>query len=280
MRGSRSSHRYNPNPGYTISASVRDPVTGRMGPPRRRNKGRKRARNAIVNVPRSKLAFPQGMRTKLRFCQAVEFAPSTANTIVHYAYRANALTDPTATGTGGHQPRGFDQFMAVYRTYTVLGSKILVNFAYEGYDGPAALDTVTDPGTYLVKQVRNVTSSPDSAALSPVMVGIHKGVTQLASGSVSQTMEQDRTVWRPMAPSDGAVTVGSAMRTSEFFGKGSLVGAEGYTGNITSDPDNLIFFDVWAGRMSGKEEGVCHVRGYITLEYDVQFSEPKTLGES
>lgn len=282
IRGSRSNYRHNPSPGYTVSASVRDPVTGRMGPPRRRGlRHRKRARNAIVNVPRSKLAFPSGMRTKLRFCQRVSVVPDTLNGIVHYAYRANALTDPDATGSTNHQPRGFDEFMGVYRTYTVLGSKIMVNWTYDGYDGPAAKDTNTS--VFLIKTTDGDAGSASGGAVAacpPVMVGIHKGVTEVAAGSAAQTMEQDRTVWRPMTQQDGAVTIGSGMRTSDFFGKGSLVGAEGYTGSITADPDNIIYFCIWAARIGGTTAGVCMLNAHVTIEYDVQFTESKTLGES
>lgn len=277
-RGPRSNFRHSPFPpgirrtSWTRAARVADAqAQGRAW-------RRRRARNRIVSVPRAKLAFPTGMRTKLRFCHAVQFEPDSADQIVHYTYRANGLTDPTATGTGGHQPRGFDQFMGVYRAYTVVGSKIMVNFVYEGYDGPAELDN--DTSTFLIKTLKTETNGAKAAGVAPVMVGVHKGVTALTAGSATQTMEQDRTIWRPMTPQDGAVTCGFSMRTSDFFGKGRLVGAEGYTGSITADPDNLIYFDVWAGRASNQTAGKVLLRGFVTIEYDVEFTEPKTLTES
>lgn len=277
MRSGRSNYRHNPNPGYTVSASVRDPVTGRMGPPRRRGFKRRRAKNAIVSVPRSKLAFPTGMRTKLRFCMRHNLNVAAANDIAKISFLANSLTDPFVGGVN-HQPRGFDEFMDVYRTYTVLGSKISVNFMYQGYNGPSQLDNDTD--TFLIKNFHQENNGANAAALTPVMVGIHKGVTDIVVQSSSQVMEQDRTIWKAMTVNDGSRIVSTGMRASDFFGKDALVGAEGYTGSIGADVDNKIFYVVWAGRASGQTNGTVYVTAYVTIEYDVMFTEPKTLGES
>lgn len=46
-----------------------------------------------------------------------------------YVYRANSLYDPYA-GAGGGQPRTFDQLIAMYRNFVVLGSKCHVMFGY------------------------------------------------------------------------------------------------------------------------------------------------------
>lgn len=44
-----------------------------------------------------------------------------------HAFNGNGLFDPDDTGTG-HQPRGFDQMKAIYRTYNVKASAIRVRF--------------------------------------------------------------------------------------------------------------------------------------------------------
>ena len=93
-------------------------------------------------------------------------------------------------------------------------------------------------------------------------------------------MEQDRTVWKPMTPQDGAVTCSQSLKCSDFFGKGNLVGAEGYTGTAIADPTEEIFYEVWAARANKTTHGVAELNAFCCIEYDVQFSQPKALGES
>ena len=267
---------------YGHSAGVRHrgpKALARYGPRAAASKRKRRAaKNAIVAVPMSKLAFPSGMRTKLRFVYRHTFNVAAADNIGKISFLANSLTDPVVATAGNHQPRGFDEFMNVYRTYTVVGSKISVNFMYQGYDGPTELDNDTDE--YLIQNIKTETNGANAPALTPLMCGIHKGVTDIVVQSSSQVMEQDRTVWKAMTPQDGAIVVSTAMRTSDFFGKDALVGAEGYTGSIGDDADNTVFYVVWCGRASGRTEGTVHAMAFCTIEYDVYFSEPKTLGQS
>ena len=250
----------------------------RAGQFTRRPKRPYRRKNAVMAVPRTKLAFPQGMRTKLRYVQQVQFEPANSVTIDLKAWRANSMTDPGITTANNHQPRGFDDFMDIYQAYTVLGSKISCNFVYKGYDGPAELDN--DTSTFLIKTAQDQGNGAKAAACPPVVVGIRKGMVSAGAVAGSNIMEQERTVWKFMTAQQGPVTVRQSMRTSEFFGKGSLVGAEGYSGTKIADADNIIVYDVWCGRASNTTAGTVQVVGYIMIEYDVQFSEPKSLAQS
>lgn len=278
-RGAHRTRRYAPY-GSSLGVRHRGPMAlQRYGTRVGSSRKRRAAKNAIVNVPRSKLAFPSGMRTKLRFVYRHTFNVAAANNISKVSFLANSFTDPVVAVAGNHQPRGFDEFLATYRTYTVVGSKISVNFMYQGYDAPSQLDNDTD--TFLIKNVHTESNGANSVALTPLMCGIHKGVTDIvATQSSAQVMEQDRTVWRAMTAPDGAIVVATGMRTHEFFGKDAIVGAEGYTGSINDDADNLIYYTVWCGRASGRDEGTVHAMAFTTIEYDVYFTEPKTLGES
>ena len=63
--------------------------------------------------------------------------------VLQFQVRANGLYDPQVS-TGGHQPRGFDEFMTTYDMYTVHGSRASGSFMYEGYNGPVALSSTGD----------------------------------------------------------------------------------------------------------------------------------------
>ena len=231
-------------------------------------------RNRMVSVPRRKLGFPQSMRATLRYTDPVAYNLNSIDQIFFVTYLANGMFDPQ-TAIGGHQPRGFDDFMALYQKFTVLGSSISVNFVYEGYDGPAELDN--DTASFLVKTDHPQTNGAKAAACSPVTVGLHKGVVQPGSGTVSEICEKDKTVWKAMTPQQGGVTVSTRMKSSDFFGKRTLVGAEGYCGDNASDPAEKIYYTIWCGRMSGNNAGSVKLRAYLTIQYDAVFTEPKIL---
>jgi len=80
------------------------------------------------------LGFPARFRTKLRYNENVALS-STAGSLNAYTFFANGLYDPNDTGTG-HQPMFFDQYMAVYNHYKVLGAICNVKIA-----GPAGSST-------------------------------------------------------------------------------------------------------------------------------------------
>lgn len=71
--------------------------------------GRNRVRTPLPNVVKADLSFNQ----VLNF-------PVTGG---YKVYRANGMYDPDYSSSG-HQPYGFDQLMAVYTSYMVIGSKL------------------------------------------------------------------------------------------------------------------------------------------------------------
>lgn len=95
--------------------------------PTHRNMGS--GRGIMGNAPRELaiipgLGFPARMRAKLRYNETFGLV-STAGALNVYTFYTNGLYDPNYSG-GGHQPMYFDQFMAVYDHYKVIGSKIQV----------------------------------------------------------------------------------------------------------------------------------------------------------
>jgi len=233
-----------------------------------------RNRNAIVNVPRNRLNFPQSQRTTLRYCTPITFDLTGEGTgIKQFQFRANGMFDPDV-GQGGHQPRGFDEYMSIYNTFTVLGCSISVNWVFQGYQGP----TTIDPSANALYQ----TSGPDTLtpAACPVIVGIHKGLEILAAGAVQTQMEKDRTSWVVLLPTGPSKTQTSKLLVSDFYGKQKLVGSAGFTGDKTQDPSEQVYFEIFAGRATQITGGATSVTGYCTLQYDAVFTEPKTLTQS
>lgn len=259
-------------------------MAGSQGPAKRRRKllrtrrtqvrrpYRSRNRNAMVSVPRSRLNFPQSQRTTLRYCTNINMDPDGTN-VQHFRFNANGLFNPDATGGGGHQPRGFQEMMGIYKAYTVLGCSISINYFYEGYSGPS----IHTAGTGMTQTTGADVLTP---AAIPVICGVHKTLEQITGGAVALQCEQDRTSWVVMLPNGPSKTQHIRLRVSDFFGKQKLVGSPGFSGDVTSNPDEEVFFEVFCGRASDGNQGATNVQAMCTLQYDVVFTEPKTLPQS
>lgn len=243
---------------------------------RAKQTGRRRsgARNRRVVIPRDKLGFATSMVSTLRYVDRVEFAPVSTTTAV-WSFRANDLYDPF-TGTGGHQPRGFDEMMAIYNNFTVTSSKCSVNWMLEGYDGPS--QTGGTPAA-LIKTMEDSTGAP---AVPPVICGVMRSAEGYGSGiPVDEQMEKDRTTWKVMTPQTGGEITSTKSGLSDFFGKQDLVAAEGYGGTASGGPDNEAMYHLFCARGSDDyPAGTVKVVAYVTIEYRATFTEPKPLQAS
>jgi len=81
--------------------------------------------------------FPDSCFTQLKWEQAGTLNPGVAGINAVEVFRANGPYDPYYSG-GGTQPRGFDQWMAIYDHYYVKRSKIIV----ELHNGDATNEVV------------------------------------------------------------------------------------------------------------------------------------------
>ena len=236
----------------------------------KRAQRKSRSRNQRVVIPRDKLGFATSMVSTLRYSTRVEFNPSGIGTQA-LTFRANDMRDPEAA-VGGGQPLGFDQLMALYNNFTVTDSKIMVNWMYEGYDGPSTKATV---GNY----IQGKSDIDDCPALSPVICGVMRSADGYGSSvDVQRQMERDRTQWTVMTPQAGAKVSSAKAQLSDFFGKQDLVAAEGYSGTASTSPENQAVFHVWCARGSDDYPAdTVKVVAYVTLEYRATFTEPKPL---
>lgn len=72
--------------------------------------------------------FPKKQLVELTYCDEVNL-PNKGAGSAPYKFRMNSIADPDFTA-GGHQPRGHDQFAAIYRKYCVIGAKARVELLY------------------------------------------------------------------------------------------------------------------------------------------------------
>lgn len=237
------------------------------------NPHRRKRRSGRVSVPRNKLGFPNSMRTKLRYVERFDVEPTGTSGAIT-SFRGNGMYDPRIA-FGGHQPRGFDDYMELYGKFTVLNASCAVNAMYEGYNGPTGKDSTGHAEQTIV-------SANDAPAMPAVCVYLRKAAEDLANGTTfMKTLETDRTVWTFLSPQGETKTLGLKGTTKEFFGKEAVVGAALYTGSDTVDPVNQWQFQVGVARASDDyPTGDCKISIVVMVQYDVIFTEPKPLSDS
>lgn len=225
---------------------------------RRTRRSYKRTRYNRKRV--SHIAFggqPSSKLVKLRYCEEISLNAATGS-ITYNDFCANGMYDPNLTGTG-HQPLGYDQLMAYYDHYTVIGSKITAQFvsttgtnATPSYLAIGLYDTTAQPANYSsvehMLESRRITMSPASTG---------------AASYIKTNINEGRVV-KYCSP-------------KKFFNR-SPKGDSTLKGGVTSNPSDLAVFSVIVGSVSGNDPSAVSL--LITIDYIAIVSEPKLLSQS
>lgn len=205
------------------------------------------------NVPRNYTTVNLGLGFPKRLCCTLKYTgsaslTSTAGSVATLRYSCNGLFDPNISGVG-HQPLYFDNLMAIYNHYTVIGSKLTARFC------PSSAST--GPGIFAIMQnddttaagidVPNVTEQTLSTGIRLIPIGL--------SSPMSATLK-----W-------------SAKRT---FG-GSVLANDNLQGNATSNPLEQSYYDM---RYQDSGGGNSALIVYVEVEYTAIFDELKDQAEN
>lgn len=190
--------------------------------------------------------FPASAFTTLKYVQSGSLNPGVAGVNAVQVFRANGMYDPDYTGAG-HQPRGFDEWMAIYDHYFVKRSKIVVEFhngdgSLEVMCGVALRDdfaTETDPNNYQEqdsagRMLGRVGSSHNHAMLT-------KYFTYSTQNYAKYTTEQNK-------------------------------------GSVSSNPTEQSYFHCWVGQPWGGDASNTYYTA--TIYYSVLFTELKDMIQS
>jgi hypothetical protein len=167
-------------------------------------------------------------------------------------YSANGCYDPDITGIG-HQPRGFDQLIALYDHYVVTKSRI---------------------------KIEVLPSSSGAKCVTGV---------QLQSSSTSQSdyidyAEQARCDFglTPFFVTSGGVpepkTHAMSFDAHEFMGIPDPITSGKLQGSVSANPSDQAFFHIFAQNIDGSTSST--VVALVSIEYDVTFIEPVPVASS
>lgn len=183
------------------------------------------------------------LKTTLRYYDNVAINPG-AGTAGSHVFIANGMYDPDFTGTG-HQPRGFDQIMALYDHFVVIGSKITCYFYNTGTTNLTCGIILRDVTTALtdsddIMESRYVTSRPLGHRLS----------------------------------GGGTTTIVSAQaNVNKFLGRPAPLSDPELKGDIAANPQEQASWHVFAFDPYGGDPGQVAVD--VTIEFTAVFIEPK-----
>lgn len=189
--------------------------TRKIMPYKRRVKERKgsnrypvpyRAKQRRGYFPINNLA-PSQRVVKLRFTLAdgdIHTVTSSSGSISTFVYRANGMYDPYA-GAGGTQPRGFDQYMLMYRHFTVMYSRIKLRFGLFG----EATSSPMKVGVYLRDTTTSLTSEKDICEFPRIRAQLLTQATNPVKVSLGFNARKFFTVKDPLDEDDLKGTSGS-----------------------------------------------------------------------
>lgn len=212
----------------------------------RRNKNLSRPINGAINLRQSPL--PENFKTCLRYTEYDKLDIFTANAISPLIFTLNGLYDPNITLTG-HQPRGYDQLMAFYNRYMVIGAKATIEMI--------------------------------NTNVYPVEVGY-----SLLSTSVSKTYMSD---YMEGATDSQYQTLGGAGSSNDrykavinfspkkYFKKKNLSDDPNMSGTEGVNPSTQAYLHVWTAGQGYTTASADSVWITVTIEYITVFKEPKNV---
>jgi hypothetical protein len=174
---------------------------------------------------------------------------STATLASTYVFSANGAYDPDITSTG-HQPMGFDQMMLWYEHYTVMKSKITVNFTNQS----------SSVGVNVVIAVR-----PSTTATTDPTTVMENGA--LVNEKLAMSPQINSIKQLVMATNPGKAT-----------GVDDVLDNENLRGDLSNNPTEQTHYHLqsWNVETSATVTVWCEV--YI--EYWIVFTEPRILSSS
>lgn len=179
----------------------------------------------------------------LRYATRFLMDPGAAGTAATYNFAANGMYDPDITGVG-HQPRGFDQVMALYDHY------IVEEACMEVWASPSDLNNAI----FLTLGVRDQVNT---------------------SVDFKDHIENRVSTCRSVSGTQGGRTPGYlklSVKPSEFLGLGKT-DAE-LRGNIASNAGDLVAFNLAAFPLSGGVDSNA-VQCIVKITYKARLMEPK-----
>lgn len=196
----------------------------------------------MTTVNRGLQPFSSRFITKMKYSDSIAL---TALNGYQYAFNLNSCFDPNQTGVG-HQPYGWDNLTPIYNRYRVISAKYVIN-AYNNSNAIRFGCIVTNDG-------------------API-------------NNMSELAENPRAQTRVQLPSGSTQTIVSSISIPKLMGrtKAQYMADDRFQALVTASPAELALLTIYGQTINDTATDVSVV---VTLEYTVEFFDPKPIDQS
>lgn len=212
-----------------------------------RKRRRKRERSALTLKPLG--GMPKSKTVRLRYVQEFSLNGGAGGAAAVQHFRANCLRDPDNTGVG-HQPKHYDQLMAFYSHFTVVGSKITVKEV-------CASTTNQQPYAWGICLDRDVSTTVTGDSIQDILENVQGQNKAYRIGGI-QAHEN--------------TTLSKSFSARKYFGVKNIVGKSMYKGDNSNSPDEQAHFAVWCAGTNGQDAGAAAF--ICIIDYIAVLTEP------
>lgn len=198
--------------------------------------------NTMSYVPQYKSLLKDKQIVQFAYSEAFTLAPAASTDV--YVFSANGCYDPNITGVG-HQPRGFDQLMALY-----------------------------DHGVTIHSQIKMQAHSRSTAGTTIPIVGISlmdSNTVRTDSNDYREYGQTKSVLMGQAASNRSVVTVGYAADPNKFLGRSKPLSDPQLKYSIAANPTEQAFWHVWAQNAYGN---LTNVDIIVDILYTVVLIEP------
>lgn len=184
--------------------------------PRRRTYRRRKTTSRRARLPRT-LGPPAVTYMKLKIA-SVRQQSIALNSLDVRQWGLNCLYDTDITGVGV-QPVWFDQMMAFYSRYLVVGAKIRVD----------------------------VSTAANTANIYPATVVGYPSVSLILATNLQSAIAQKGAKYKMMIPGQTRAILTSYFKINQLFGipRTALHSEDNYNGTSAANPVNLALYNIW-----------------------------------
>jgi hypothetical protein len=201
-----------------------------------------RSLNALIAAP---TFAPLRTRRTLRYVTGTTLT-GTAGALAGFYIRALSLFDPEYA-IGGHQPMGFDQMMTFYEKFTVVASKITVEFVLQSVPQVLGIQLVPVAGT----------AYSNTSGIIETGMCVHRVYPVTLYAPQKLSLEQV---------------------TTRSLGNVDVLDDPGVSGSATADPTQILQFMIFTQDLGTASTATAQL--LITVDYDTIFSNPVQPGQS